>query len=108
MHSVIWVVMAVVVVWGLAAQRVPVEAGTVWWEAELFGGDPDWDQLFNLPQPALSEEEQAFLDGPVEQLCAMLDDWQITHEQRDLPPKVWRFMKDKGFFGMIIPKQYGG
>ncbi|OGI49617.1 MAG: acyl-CoA dehydrogenase [Candidatus Muproteobacteria bacterium RIFCSPHIGHO2_12_FULL_60_33] len=89
-------------------EREALEAGTVWWEAELFGGDPDWDQLFNLPQPSLSEEEQAFLDGPVEKLCAMLDDWDITHEQRDLPPKVWRFMKDKGFFGMIIPKQYGG
>lgn len=89
-------------------EREALEAGTVWWEAELFGGDPDWDQLFNLPQPSLSEEEQAFLDGPVEQLCAMLDDWKITHEDRDLPPKVWRFMKDKGFFGMIIPKQYGG
>ncbi|MDH3562873.1 MAG: acyl-CoA dehydrogenase [Gammaproteobacteria bacterium] len=89
-------------------ERVALEAGTVWWEAELFGGDPDWDQLFNLPQPALTDEEQAFLDGPVEELCAMLDDWKITHEHRDLPPKVWRFMKDKGFFGMIIPKQYGG
>jgi len=89
-------------------EREALEAGTVWWEAELFGGDPDWEQLFNLPQPSLSEEEQAFLDGPVEQLCAMLDDWDITHERRDLPPKVWRFLKDKGFFGMIIPKQYGG
>ena len=89
-------------------EREALEAGTVWWEAELFGGDPDWDQLFSLPQPSLSEEEQAFLDGPVEKLCAMLDDWEITHEQRDLPPKVWRFMKDEGFFGMIIPKKYGG
>ncbi len=89
-------------------EREALEAGTVWWEAELFGGDPDWEQLFSLPQPSLSDEEQAFLDGPAEKLCAMLDDWDITHERRDLPPKVWRFLKDKGFFGMIIPKQYGG
>ncbi len=89
-------------------EREALEAGTVWWEAELFGGDPDWEQLFSLPQPSLSDTEQAFLDGPVEQLCAMLDDWKITHEDRDLPPKVWRFLKDKGFFGMIIPKKFGG
>ena len=89
-------------------EREALEAGTVWWEAELFGGDPNWEQLFSLPLPALSDEEQAFLDGPVEELCAMLDDWDITHKQRDLPPKVWRFMKAKGFFGMIVPRQYGG
>jgi acyl-CoA dehydrogenase len=89
-------------------EREALEAGTVWWEAELFGGDPNWEQLFNLPQPSLSDAEQAFLDGPVEKLCAMLDDWEITHERRDLPPKVWRFLKDQGFFGMIIPRKFGG
>ena len=89
-------------------EREALEAGTVWWEAELFGGKPDWKKLFGLPAPTLSAEEQAFLDGPVEELCAMLDDWEITQERRDLPPEVWRFIKDMGFFGMIIPKKYGG
>ncbi|MDO8704206.1 MAG: acyl-CoA dehydrogenase [Sulfuricaulis sp.] len=89
-------------------EREALEAGTVWWEAELFGGNPKWEELFNLPLPTLSTEEQTFLDGPVEKLCALLDDWQITHERGDLPPEVWRFLKDKGFFGMIIPKKYGG
>ncbi len=89
-------------------EREALEAGTVWWEAELFGGDPNWEQLFSLPLPTLSDEEQAFLDGPVEELCAMLDDWQITHERNDLPPEVWRYLKEQGFFGMIIPKSYGG
>jgi acyl-CoA dehydrogenase len=89
-------------------EREALEAGTVWWEAELFAGKPDWKKLLALPPPALPPEEQAFLDGPVEALCAMLDDWRITHELRDLPPEVWRFIKEQGFFGMIIPKQYGG
>jgi acyl-CoA dehydrogenase len=89
-------------------EREALEAGTVWWEGELFGGRPDWDKLFGLPPPKLSDEEQAFLDGPVEELCTMIDDWNITHERRDLPPEVWRFLKEKGFFGMIIPKRYGG
>src|SRR3569623_508282 len=69
---------------------------------------PDWQQLLKQPKPELSTEEQAFLDGPVEQLCAMIDDWQITHELADLPPEVWEFIKKNRFFGMIIPKQYGG
>ncbi|MHB8623158.1 MAG: acyl-CoA dehydrogenase [Sulfuricaulis sp.] len=89
-------------------EREALEAGTVWWEAELFSGQPRWEKLFNLPKPQLSTQEQAFLDGPVEQLCALIDDWHITHERRDLPPEVWRFLKQHGFFGMIIPKQYGG
>ncbi len=89
-------------------EREALEAGTVWWEAELFGGDPNWEELFGLPLPALSTEEQAFLDGPVEKLCAMLDDWDITHERGDLPPEVWRFLKKQGFFGMIVPKKFGG
>ncbi|MEK9133711.1 MAG: acyl-CoA dehydrogenase family protein, partial [Pseudomonadota bacterium] len=89
-------------------EREALEAGTVWWEAELFGGNPNWEDLFSLPLPGLSDAEQAFLDGPVEKLCAMLDDWQITHERGDLPPAVWRYLKEQGFFGMIIPKSYGG
>ena len=85
-----------------------LNAGTVWWDAELFSGHPDWDRLLLMPPPVLSAEEQQFLDGPVDQLCQMLDDWEITHEKRDLPEKAWRFIKDSGLFGMIIPKEYGG
>ena len=91
-----------------ATEREALEAGTVWWEAELFGGKPRWEKLFTVPKPKLSPEEQAFLDGPVEELCRMLDDWEITHTHRDLPPVVWRFLKENGFFGMIIPKKYRG
>ena len=83
-------------------------AGTVWWDGDLFSGRPDWNKLLALPKPTLSPEEKAFVDGPVEELCAMLDDWQITHERHDLPPHVWQYIKDQGFFGMIIPRQYGG
>jgi acyl-CoA dehydrogenase len=89
-------------------EQEALHAGTVWWDGELFSGKPDWAMLFATPAPALSAEEQAFLDGPVEELCGMLDDWRINEEWRDLPPDVWRFMKEKGFFGMIIPKKYGG
>ncbi len=89
-------------------EQTALEAGTVGFEGELFSGKPDWHELLKQPKPELSVEEQAFLDGPVEQLCAMIDDWQITHELADLPPNVWEFIKKNRFFGMIIPKQYGG
>ncbi len=89
-------------------ERAAIEAGSVWWEAELFRGDPDWSRLRGYPQPELSAEEQAFIDGPVEQLCAMIDDWDITHNRMDLPPEVWDFLKQHRFFGMIIPRRYGG
>ena len=89
-------------------EQTALEAGTVGFEGELFSGMPDWNTLLRQPRPELSVEEQAFLDGPVEQLCAMLDDWQITHELGDLPPNVWEFIKANKFFGMIIPKVYGG
>lgn len=89
-------------------EQEALDAGTVWWDGELFSGRPDWDKLLAYPKPKLEAEEKAFLAGPVEQLCAMLDEWQITHELHDLPPHVWQFIKDNGFFGMIIPKQYGG
>jgi acyl-CoA dehydrogenase len=89
-------------------EKEAIDAGTVWWDGELFSGKPDWDKLLATPAPRLSPEEQAFLDGPVEELCAMCDDWEITHERQDLPPRVWQFIKDQGFLGMIIPKQYGG
>ena len=89
-------------------EQTALEAGTVGFEGELFSGKPDWHQLLKQPKPELSVEEQAFLDGPVEQLCGMLDDWQITHELADLPPDVWAFLKQHKFFGMIIPKRYNG
>ena len=89
-------------------EQTALEAGTVGFEGELFSGKPDWHELLKQPKPELSVEEKAFLDGPVEQLCGMLDDWQITHELADLPPEVWDFVKKHKFFGMIIPKQYGG
>ncbi|MFA6971311.1 MAG: acyl-CoA dehydrogenase [Gallionella sp.] len=91
-----------------ATEQEAIDAGTVWWDGDLFSGHPDWDKLLAYPKCGLSEVEQAFLDTQVEQLCAMLDDWDITHNRADLPPDVWRFLKDEGFFGMIIPKAYGG
>ncbi len=89
-------------------EQTALEAGTVGFEGELFSGKPDWHELLRQPKPELSVEEQAFMDGPVEELCGMIDDWQITHELADLPPNVWEFIKKNRFFGMIIPKQYGG
>ena len=89
-------------------EREALDAGSVWWDGELFSGRPQWRKLRQLPAPTLSAEEQAFLNGPVEILCQMIDDWQITHEQRDLSPQVWQYIKDNGFLSMIIPKAYGG
>ena len=91
-----------------ATEREALEAGTVYWEGELFSGAPDWHRLAQDPAPRLSEEEQRFLDGPTEELCRLIDDWKITHELADLGPEVWRFLKEQGFFAMIIPRQYGG
>jgi len=89
-------------------EREALEAGTVWWDGELFSGKPDWPKLLSAKAPRLSAEEQAFIDGPCEELCRMLDEWDITHRRADLPPHVWDFLKKKGFFAMIIPKKYGG
>jgi acyl-CoA dehydrogenase len=89
-------------------ERAALEAGTVWWEAELFSGQPDWHHMLGFPAPALSAEEQAFVDGPTSELCNMIKDWEITEELRDLNGKTWDFLKRNGFFGMIIPKKYGG
>jgi len=91
-----------------ATEQEAIDAGTVWWDGDLFGGHPDWHKLLAFPKCGLGATEQSFLDNEVEQLCAMLDDWDITHRRADLPPEVWQFMKIKGFFGMIIPKRYGG
>jgi len=89
-------------------EREALDAGSVWWDGELFSGRPKWKKLRQLPAPQLSAEEQAFLDGPVEELCALLDDWEITAERRDLPPEAWDYIKKNGFFSLIIPKSYGG
>ena len=89
-------------------EREAIEAGDVWWDADLFSGNPDWAKLLAVPPATLSGEEQAFLDGPVDELCRMLDEWRITWELRDLPPEVWDFLKRNKFFAMIIPKIYGG
>lgn len=89
-------------------EREALEAGTVGWDAELFRGRPDWNAFFKTPAATLTAEEKAFIDGPVEALCRMLDDWRITHEHADLPPEVWRYIKEQRFFGMIIPKEHGG
>jgi acyl-CoA dehydrogenase len=89
-------------------EKDALEAGTVWWDGELFTGGPDWDKLLSATPPRLSPEEQAFIDGPCEELCRMIDDWDITHRRADLPPHLWDYIKSKGFFAMIIPKKYGG
>lgn len=89
-------------------EQEALDAGTVGWDAELFSGQPDWDKLLKIRKPTLTAEEQAFLDGPVERLCAMLDDWDIRHNRADLPPTVWAFMKEQGFLGMLISKEHGG
>ena len=89
-------------------EREALEAGNVWWDGELFSGMPEWDRLMSFPAPQLSDEEQAFIDGPCEELCRMLDDWEICHEHADMPKEVWDFIIEQRFFAMIIPKQYGG
>src|SRR6266702_2796372 len=89
-------------------EQEAIDAGTVWWDGDLFSGRPDWGKLLAVPRPKLSPEEQSFLDGETEQLCAMVNDWETTQVYQDLPPHAWQFIKDKGFLGMIIPKKYGG
>ena len=89
-------------------EKEALEAGNVWWDGQLFSGMPDWDRLMSFPAPQLSQEEQAFLDGPCDELCSMLDDWEVSHQRADMPPEAWQFIKKHKFFAMIIPKQYGG
>ena len=89
-------------------EREAIEAGDVWWDADLFTGNPDWGKLLAFAPARLSKEEQQFLAGPVEELCRMLDDWKINWEWHDLPPEVWDFLKTRKFFAMIIPRSYGG
>ena len=88
-------------------ERIALEAGTVWWDGDLFAGMPEWQKLLDFQPRPLSAEEQAFLDGPVEELCRRISDWEV-YQQRDLPEPVWAYIKEQGFLGMILPKQYGG
>ncbi len=89
-------------------EQEALDAGSIWWDADLFTGNPEWKKLLAYPQVKLTPDEQAFLDGPVEELCGMLNEWDITHNRMDLPPEVWKFIREKGFLGIIIPKSYGG
>ncbi|CNL36470.1 acyl-CoA dehydrogenase [Yersinia intermedia] len=89
-------------------EKEAIDAGTTWWEGDLFQGQPDWKKLHNYPKPQLTAEEQAFIDGPVEEACRMANDFQITHELADLPPELWAYLKENRFFAMIIKKEYGG
>ena len=89
-------------------EKEAIEAGTVWWDGDLFSGKPDWNKLLAVAPPKLSPEEQRFLDVETEELCELITDWETTQVHRDLPPKVWQFIKDKGFLGMSIAKEYGG
>jgi len=89
-------------------EQEALDAGTVWWEATLFSGRPRWRSLLKNPVPFLSEKEREFLEGPVEELCRMLDDWKICSTYRDLPEQAWLFIRENRFFSMIIPESYGG
>ncbi len=91
-----------------STEKEALDAGTVWRDGDLFSGKPNWKKLHAYPKPVLSAEEQAFLDGPVETLCEMVNEWEITNDLHDLPPKAWQYIKDQGFLGMIIPKAFGG
>jgi acyl-CoA dehydrogenase len=89
-------------------ERDALEAGTVWWEGELFSGQPDWRTLLAYPRPCLSAAEQSFLDTEVEVLCRLSSDWETAHVHHDLSPQAWAYIKANGFLGMIIPRRYGG
>ena len=89
-------------------EREAIDAGTVWWDGELFSGDPDWKSLTSIDKPQLSQEEKDFIDGPVTELCRMTDAWKINHDWNVIPDHITQYVRDNGFLGMIIPKQYGG
>jgi acyl-CoA dehydrogenase len=89
-------------------EQEAIDAGTVWWDGQLFSGKPDWKSLIKIEKPRLSEEEQAFLDGPVTELCRMSDAWKINHDWNVIPDHILEFVRKNGFLAMIIPKEYGG
>jgi len=88
-------------------ERAAIAAGTVWIEGEFFSGQPNWQRIRSEAYPSLSPDIQAFLDGPVEQVCRMVSDWEI-YRRKDLPPEVWAYLKQEGFLGLMIPTEYGG
>lgn len=90
-----------------STERIALEAGSVWWDGDLFSGMPDWNKLLAFTPAPLRADEQAFLDGPTQELCRRLDDWEV-YQQRDLPPEIWHYIKEQRFLGMVIPKEYGG
>jgi len=89
-------------------EQEALDAGTVGWDAELFSGKPDWQKLLGVRKPTLSTEEQAFLDGPCEKVCSMIDDWDTRNNRADMPPAVWTYLKEQGFLGMLIGREHGG
>lgn len=91
-----------------STEKEALDAGTTWFEGELFRGSPDWKAFHKIIKPTLTQAEQDFIDGPVEKVCAMLSDWETTHENADMSPEVWQYLKDHKFFAMIIDKKYGG
>jgi acyl-CoA dehydrogenase len=91
-----------------STEKDAIDAGTVWWDGEIFSGNPNWHTLHGIPQARLTAEEKAFLDGPVEEVCRMCNDWEVTHKNADLSAEVWQYLKDNKFFAMIIKKEFGG
>ncbi len=91
-----------------SGERDAIEAGDVWWEKELFCGAPRWKKLLQMPKPQLSDEEKSFLENQVEELCERINEWEVIHEHKDLPEHVWDYLKKERFFGLVIPKEYGG
>ncbi len=89
-------------------EKEALNAGTVGWEGDLFSGKLDWNKLRSIAKPKLSVEEESFINGPLETLCGMIDDWDISHHKLDLPLNIWNFIREQGFFGLLIPKEYGG
>jgi acyl-CoA dehydrogenase len=89
-------------------EQQALDAGTIGFDAELFSGTPDWEKLRAVAPVVLTPDEQAFLDGPTEELCRLVDDWQVRHQQREIPERIWDFVKSRGFLGMLISKEHGG
>lgn len=89
-------------------EQEAIDAGTVWWDGELFSGDPDWQSLTTIEKPELSQEEKDFIEGPVSELCRMSDAWKVSHDWNVIPDHIIQYIRDNGFLSMIIPKQYGG
>lgn len=88
-------------------ERTAIDAGTVWVDGELFSGKPDFKRILDEPYPDLTKDEQAFLDHQVEELCGLVNDWDVFVD-KDFNEEAWEYMRKEGFFGLIVPKKYGG